>query len=295
MFLCLLLALLFSPYMEIFFSLITDLSGGLNQLCLDWAPKSQHREVYQALVCAHPIKTHASQFLFKELGAIHILVVSGAHLYFLETLIKKVSGHHGPPWIYNLVLLLFVAICQWKAPILRAFLFMQINHINKRRALSLPHHYRLFLSVFLCLVLNPTWIQSPSLPLSWLACLGLSLGRHSFSQSFLIYLFVSPIIAPMGLPSAWSILINAFITPIIGLALFPLSLFCFLIPHLHQWVDPLWDGCLFVFDHLYQVIGEGYVKSQSPRPLTFWFYCVGIHGLIEANEIRKRWPVFSVF
>jgi hypothetical protein len=76
-----------------FFFLVSDLSSDLHQSCLDYVQDSEHKLIYQALACGQRLYNYQHVHALKQMGIIHVFVVSGMHLSFLSKLIH----HLFPP------------------------------------------------------------------------------------------------------------------------------------------------------------------------------------------------------
>lgn len=288
MVLLVILAIFLGLILRGFFFEIYELSLDFHQVCIRLAPHSVMQKQYQALVCGQRLTDPAIVFDLKQLGLIHLFVISGAHLHFLNSLVKRLSCHKVKAWQQTLLLFIFVLSSHLQWPVFRAWLFLSIRQMNRIRKWRIPSEQLLLVSVIFCLSLNPSSYHSFSLPLSWLAGLGLILGKNKLSQSFFIYLMMAPLLFSLSPLSPWSIVVNAFVAPWIGAILFPASFMCFLLPPLTKWVDPLWQTFMTTCSYLSPLLAT----STTPWPLLpqliLWMYCLLLHMSIFYKNNHKK-------
>ncbi len=269
------------------FLYFTDLSLEAHDFCLQSAPSSRWQDFYQAIVCGKKLQASSQWQQMKNLGMVHILVVSGVHLAFLSQTLRFLFFRRLPESLENLLLFSLVVVCQFQAPALRAWCYLLIRRINKKKKLFLKPSGLLLVTVIFCLSLNPLFFTSLSLPMTWLACLGIGFGRNSFTQAFFCFLFLQPILSQWGSPSPLTIGVNALITPLVGMVLFPASLFCFFLPFLIPIVDSLWEA---LFD-LTRILSSGLTLSEawsfSGGKLWIWLYALILNLVLMGCELRR--------
>ena len=276
-----------SSLQTLFFTL-SYLSADLHQQCLLLAPSSIHVSFYQALVCGSKVSNSPEVFHLQKMGIIHMLVVSGAHLLFLSKILKLLFKSKLSIALEVLILFIFVCICQFQIPVFRAWIFVVLKVIDRRLKLFTPVLALLLTSVVFCLSIFPDQKFSYTLLLSWLACLGISLGRNAFTQALWIFIFIYPIINSFNPIPLWTILINAFLTPMIGLVLFPLSALSFIIPKLSMLVDHLWDGLFFMASTFTKQTQAPSASLAPPSTSLLWVYALCLHFVILSFSIRKK-------
>jgi predicted membrane metal-binding protein len=274
-------AYLLGSFAGLFFSPLFDLSLDLHGHCLAQAPPSFYQAYFQALVCGANLTTDPTYSL-KTLGLFHLFVVSGAHLSFLDRFLRwgLPRGFYQPTRL--LILFLFVLICQVRAPVFRAWLSVLLQATSRRFQLNILPQDILLLSLTVCLGFDGSPNVRFSLLLSWLAGLGLLMGRNPLQQSLLIFIFMSPLLEGI---TPWSILINAFGTPVLGLLLFPLSLISFIIPSFYLIVEPLWHAFLQLSDLSLSLIDHQVTPPLPFRSLHIWFFGLLIHLILS---LRRR-------
>lgn len=266
--LTILLGFLFS----FFFTDALYFSAGLHQLCTEMAPPSTYAHLYQGIVCGMKLPPGKDYYLLKQAGILHIIVVSGAHLVFLANFLKFFWRGRYSEFAQIFVLFGFVAICEFQMPAMRAWIFVLINSANRHAKLFNPPAFSILLSVMACLAINPSSFYSLSLPMSWLACLGIQIGRNSFTQSLLCYLLLIPVLAQFSALSVWTIAVNAFLTPVICVILFPFSLLTMFIHPLHILGDWGWQGLMAICSVLNAYIGKGFELELFLNTLALWIF-----------------------
>jgi predicted membrane metal-binding protein len=255
-----------------FFFLVSDLSSDLHQSCLDYVQDSEHKLIYQALACGQRLYNYQHVHALKQMGIIHVFVVSGMHLSFLSKLIHHLFPHQFSKWLQVVVLTSLVLCCQLQTPALRAWLGVLLSSSNSRLSLGLSSPTRLFYTVILCLIIDPQAYHSISLPLSWTACLGLQLSKKTWTQSFYCYWILLPIMISFAPLSPWTILVNTLLTPLIGWLLFPLSLLTVLIPALGLITHWLWSLLIQTTLTLAPYLEIGASTYHLDDRLLYWLY-----------------------
>lgn len=209
------------------------------RLCAEWIPNSIHAELYSALVCGTPLPAGFAKQIFLDSGLIHLMVVSGAHLMFLESLLERV-----PTWLRLSLLGGYCWLTGFGAPIVKAFV-RRVWEVRLRKSgwSSLQID---FVSVMTVLILWPPWFMSRSLQMSWMCGLALALPAwfrwRAFDQSLKAYILLFAFCAGHPVSIAW----NSLIAPFVGMILFPASLMVLPFPFLQPLADGLWDFFLLV-------------------------------------------------
>ena len=261
-----------SLFLKIFFFNITDLSVALHKLCLSHSPDGPYKIFYQALACGQKPQTNSDILLLKQLGIIHILVVSGFHILMLNKVLHFLL--RGPYLIFlkPLFLFIFVMTCQFQLPVVRAWIQSLLVHINRKWNLQIPKPFLLFLSILSSLIISFESYRSLSLPMSWVACLGIQFGRNNWSQSLYSYLLMLPIISSFAVLSPLTVVINSLFAPLIGLILFPLSLLSFFISGLSFYVDKIWFLFLWAGKEVAPLLTNPEPHPLLPHHTLNWLY-----------------------
>ena len=279
-------AILLGAFLNLFFSAVLYFGWDFHKHCQSYSPQTAHKALYEALICGRRIPAEQSLEL-KQMGVIHLFVVSGAHLKFLLFWLRKLlpTGRHGP---LHALTLMYCFVCNGNAPIIRAWTHWQWKNLNRGQKLFFTPHTVLLLSVMSTLAFSPEEFTRLSLPLSWLACLGIMTSHHPFYQSLLIYIFCYPIIQSfMGL-SIWSVIVTVFISPMVAFFLFPLSLLSFFLQPLIPLTDALWSIFNTICSFTAQHIPTMTASFSTPSAFSLWLYCLALHGsLTVVSRLRK--------
>lgn len=239
-------------------NLINLAAEKLHTACLSFAPDSPQQELYQSFVCGAPLTDPTFSTLFTQSGLIHVVVVSGAHLVFLEVLLSLVD----PRGRVTLPVLGFYSLVTgFNAPVARSLTQLILAKVSQKFQLYWSGPLLTLLAGALTFfVLGP----SISLSLSWLASLALHASRSSpFKTQLRIYFFLFPALAILAPAHPLSIVINVLFVPLLSILAFPLSLLCFAFPPLSQLMDPFWAA----FQDILQHIGQE-VELKSPAVWT---------------------------
>lgn len=155
-----------------FLEFAQDLSTPFHEKCLSWISlKNEGSEIRRALLCGQQIQTPSLELQLKQLGLIHLIVVSGSHLEFLSRFLKWIKI---PQTLILLFLGLFLLLTSFQAPAVRCFIFL----VTKSRV---KHHAHLWSSL-ICLFLFPEWLSSLSFWMSLCASLILQISSQVIEQ-----------------------------------------------------------------------------------------------------------------
>lgn len=272
---------------------LEPLSTILHSWCLDRAHEqaSLYTDIHSALICGERLPAQGEiKKLFTDSGIIHLMVVSGVHLLFLEKMWNVF-----PKWPYKSILILFSLIfyclvASLHPPVVRALISYLIYKFS--------HHFRLFwsplwqvmLSGMVCLALQPEWARSISLQMSWIGALAFSFSYKSKIYShILIYILFLPIISQWQAVNPLSVLVNWIFVPIMSIILFPLSVLSFFIPIFHFLSDSLWSSTLFILRYTQVFLHKMpfYIKPL-PQDL-IWLYIGGIFFVAQGTSFILRY------
>ena len=206
-------------------------------------------------------------------GMIHLMVVSGAHLMFLEK-----SLNIFPQWKYKKILTLWILsfytlFTQMNPPILRALVSIFLREFSQKFSLHWDSYYRLILSGLICLTLNPYWITSTSLQLSLVGTLAFSYSQHSrLMAQFLSFAFIVPLISQWSALHPLSILLNWILFPFFSAIIFPFSLLSFLFPVFYPLTQFFMDRFILILTNI-QPFLEFVPVVIKPIPFSLrWIY-----------------------
>gem|GEM_PF-1740574 len=222
----------------------------VHQLCLNFAPASDYRVWYHAIVCGENLSPSMEKNWFQQTGLIHVIVVSGSHLVFLEDILRFLKL---PNWLRWSVLLFFSLASNLQPPITRALIQRVWNAFFQRQQIVMRSLHLQLLAGVTTLALFPSWWTSLSFLMSWLCVLALSLpmpSKHPLWQAALIYLLLIPAMLNIQTPHPAGILFNVMLAPVLGFVLFPMSLIGFFHPWLAAVSDAAWRLLFFLFSQI---------------------------------------------
>ena len=182
-----------------------------------------HHDLLKALVCGQKIPPSALKNLFINFNMLHLFVVSGVHVYFLESLLKRTTKN---TILISLVLWIYGLVCNFSAPILRVLVERLLRYLEARFSFHIPCLQGLLLSFLFCLPIAIFKNEFVSLNLSFYFSLLLNstFGGSNLFKSIVIFILAHPVfIYGLGLPSAYSVFLLSFSGYFIGFVLLPLS------------------------------------------------------------------------
>jgi competence protein ComEC len=197
------------------------------QFCLSLLPALEYRESLAALICGENFAKTKQSVLLTQSGLIHLFVVSGSHLVFLEQLLVVFGcGEH----IIGGVLFVFLWLTGGTAPTLRAFLYWMISQTNHFEKLHWGRSQRALIAGLLSLIILGGE-QTFSLLLSWTCAAILIFSSGFFEESLHLILGQQILISAItnlvyfnfnGNP-IWSLAANLIAMTLMETFLFPLA------------------------------------------------------------------------
>jgi ComEC/Rec2-related protein len=229
---------------NLFFQTLNSLSVETHSLCIQWT-KSESSFVFlhQGLLCGAKIPFGNAQATLKELGLIHLIVVSGAHLIFVSQLLLEIWPRKSRQFSHLIWWLLFIytLATQLQPPVLRAFLFCTLQMLADKDRMNWSRIQIHLLSCFATLFINPDWIHSLSFLMSFSAAMVLAIEfRSKTIQQMCIYLILLLPMTKLGITHPISILLNLIIAPFIGFFILPMTLWGQFFPSVLALVDSFW-------------------------------------------------------
>lgn len=221
------------------FSVVEKLIGlfsSFHNQCLLLAPANvKSVESLHALVCGKNFTDLAQANLLIASGLIHLFVVSGSHLKILEKIIAHVIKNQ---FLIFTLLFFYCAVCKFNPPIFRSLISLMILAETQKRNLIWKVENLILISGLFCLILAPTWTNSLSFQMSWIASLSLCVIGYFFQKASLIWknsLFYLQYLATfnfIGIPNPASIGVATLFTAFLEFVLFPLALAIYILPFL---------------------------------------------------------------
>jgi competence protein ComEC len=279
----------------------------LHNICQDSVPRnSAYFDMYAAIVCASNLKKDIFSQNIRDIGLFHLIIVSGSHFVFLEQLLiwisKKFGGlsklklHQGTPQyqqksrrisyfktkcapiVVFLILSLFALTCKLAPPVTRSWVSLMLRNVNEESKLCWQGYHTTFFSGVVSLLIYPQWFTSISFQLSWMAAFMISLPiEDSLRRHFLIYCGLLPIMSTIQFQHPLTSAINWIFAPLVGLALFPLSLFTLIF----NFISPITDKAWWAFEKLCQFLA-GILPTADTPPTAIsmaflWVYLLLCH------------------
>jgi len=271
-----------------------NVSESLHDLCLTKLSfESTYPEIYQALICGKRLPFGELRELFVKGGLIHLMIISGAHLIFLEHWLSKLPLPSRFQTLFlSVSLIIYALMSQLHPPVLRALFSFFIRRFSQKNKLFWGPFQVTFLSAFLCLFYIPNAKDSFSLQMSVLATLLYHSCRDSLLRSFLIYLFILPIINHWQELASLTVLINWILAPLISSILFPLSFLTVFIPVLYPFTDFLWSLFLKILKITEFFPIKNSLFTWSLPKNRIWLYVIGISCFLYFLEsFLIRWKI----
>lgn len=279
-------------------SICTWITRPVHEHCLKSTPLSDRadvRNIQESLVCGRNLKDQKDEFLsWRELGMIHVLVVSGGHLSVLAIFVRfalmlliraalsclpstslpitdrqlRIVVHVG-----TLIALTWLAMAnRFEPPILRAWLDYLIRPSLKR------HGYQDqeagLVATWLSLPAIDTASDALSLGLSFFASVlvevvGGWMHRRPWLAAFtlqaVLWWTLLPLLLPLGLPHPLATLSNLLLAPLIGGVLIPLALVHHGISQLNfTWLQTPFAWAWELTHELVALLGR-YAPDLAPR------------------------------
>ena len=250
--------------------------------------QSELVDIYRALICGKKLPQGWIKETFIRNGLIHLMVVSGAHLLFLERLWKNLNLPLFQSAGVIFLLTLYALTAKFHPPVLRAlFVFL---------LLKISYSYKLFwspslithLSGVLCLIHSPSWIFSPSLHLSWLASLAQNISPSQLKKSLLTYIIILPVCNRWQFLHPFTVFINWIAAPFIGSVLFPCSLLTILFHPLCPLTDKIWEGVLTLLFLFQKFIPHFHLIKWHIPEQGIWIYILSVFIVIEIVSVYQK-------
>lgn len=275
-------------------SLVTQLSATLQNKCVLLSPNEfQNREWISAVVCGKNPAQNSEYRLLQMSGLLHLVVVSGSHLVFIEQILSFVFERFKWRLLAKiLVLTAFALITGFQPPVVRALCSQLLNHFqNSTKLFWSPPAVTLFAGL-ITLMIAPAWWKSLSLQLSWVAALSLQIspGTQNWSQKIKqqlhIFVLMFPLLMQFAPPHPASILYNLAAAPFLGVVMFPASAAAMLFPSALSFVDSMWSWFFKVLD--VSVPRSGSLEPIELGSLAFiWAYVFALNIFFVMREQKR--------
>lgn len=254
-----------------------------------------HHDLLKALVCGQRMPYGALKSLFTNYNMLHLFVVSGVHVYFLENLLKrsKLSTFY-----IGILLWIYGYTCNFSAPILRVLVERFLKHVEFKLLLYIPKLQKLFLSFLVCLPFSIYKNEFLSLSLSFYFSVTISstFGWSNKMKTLFIFTLAHPIfIYGLGVPSAYSFFLLFASGPLVGFLLLPLSFASLLSEVVQRWTIKLcWflENLLIYIDIFLNHPHSGLTAEYINLDFVLFHALTLVTVLILGNVIWKRKTLF---
>lgn len=260
--------------------------------CLSVLPDSSARFAQASLLCGENVTKTSFKKALLHTSLIHLFVVSGSHLIFLEQILCLLRL---PLWIRILVWLFYSLMCGWQPPLVRALISILVRCAEKTRGAYWPADLQTLWAGLTTLLLFPPWMQSRSLLMSWNASLALNARgllpemnspRRLFWLGLLIYFLMLPLLWGFGNLHPLSILFNLCLAPLVSFWLLPLAFLSVFFPPLQAL---LISSCDFFLSLMQRFSDPVEIVTASTRPLyELWALVLFLHFIFHWIRLSQR-------
>jgi competence protein ComEC len=123
---------------------------------------------------------------FRDTGVVHVLAISGLHVGFIIVFVFALLGLLRVPYrwrviVLALVLLFFIALVNFKAPVIRASLMALLYLLAKLRERKVPVYNVLAAAAFILLLADPRSLFQPGFQFSFMAVFAIIYGYEKLA------------------------------------------------------------------------------------------------------------------
>lgn len=262
------------------------------KICLQLSPSSSElHNLYTATVCGVSPENSKMMWDFRNTGLYHLVVVSGAHLSFLATLIFlapfPLKINKAKKYVLILALVTYSLMSGLNPPVFRALLSYFYFQFQKKYQLGWSPFSVVAGSGLLCLVIFPAWWTSLSFLMSWLASLAILLPGRPIHKAVYCYIFMLLPMSQFQWNHPLTILFNLLLAPILGFLVLPISILPFVIPQLVFISDFVWRAILWFVSRSSEVV----TTSAPLFPFTTWLIWILLfvfHIFLYQYNVRLR-------
>lgn len=270
---------------------LAEIGQPFQNICKDMSPSaSPYLHYYMATICGVDPPPDPLIWDLREVGLYHLIVVSGAHLIFLNQILEILFFFFSEKLRFRIsffFLFFYSLFSGLNPPVVRALATLVVRAANLHNRWRWSEPQVSLVSGLSLLALFPAWWGSLSFLMSWTAAVGLSLCRGSFEKCALVYLLMLAPLSSIQVLSPLTIFMNWLFAPIIGFLILPFSLLPF-----------LWHPLAHLSDVVWMVLLTAVSWSQpimaSVGPMIFfsrgtsWFLLFSWQALACTLEIRRR-------
>lgn len=272
-----------------------ELSRPFQKICIGLSPTvTDFRELYTATICGIIPSNTEMMWDFRNTGLYHLIVVSGAHLSFLASLIMLIPISSRPTRFGNIkkmvlitALLVYAFASGLNPPIVRALAGYFLFAFQKRRHLGWSNYSVVIISGLVCLTVFPAWWSSLSFLMSWLASLAIILPGRNWQKAAYCYVLLLLPMSQFQWNHPLTIGFNLLLAPVLGFIVLPFSLLPFFIPPTVFLSDGVWWAVTSLVHYTSQVVTSASPLIVFPKWLV-WFALFALHLLLYEKLRRIR-------
>lgn len=275
-------------------SFLQPYADAFHQVCLSRIPSSSYSLIYGAMVCAEKISYQDSMgILFKKMGLIHLLVVSGAHLFIIYRLLLFLVGRHKRFTVcIFLLLLLYLFVCRFEAPVVRGFFGIVVTKWNERYHLFWNRSQCVLFSGLLCLVFFPSWLLSLSFQLCWAAGFLNCWPVRGMKKALLFYFGLLPMLLPLGIHHPLGMMSSYFFSYVVFIPMFVISVLVVCFPQGVEVFHFLMKFILRFMESCSEWIPPPLDKIKGYEWPWIWIWLMILFMItfwIEVISLRRKW------
>lgn len=250
--------------------------------CMRQVPPHLHKELTAAMVCGASISNSAHREAFQVSGLLHLLVVSGAHLHFLLSLLRRLSL---PSSVKLLCVTGYALISGWQAPCVRALI--QLGLGKSPKTAPLRAWQMVWLSGILTVLFFPEFAFGFSLLMSWICALVMSLlTKDKWLTAVGLYTMLFPVLLNWSPAHPLTIVLNLAVAPVVGFVALPLCLLSLVFPSLAWVLDQMWNPFIQLLNLLAPILRT--TDSARTDLLLIYFCLVVCHLIWEFLYVSKQ-------
>lgn len=177
-------------------------------------------------------------------GISHLLSIGSTHIiflsYILHLILKKTKLEKIYPYIFSLLILLFLILTNYPISIIRTVLYMLVSFICKRFNIKISSYLKFLLVTIIPLIINPFNVYNKGMLYSYYISYLLIFNSKKITGNKFLKLFKVSFISFLGsIPlniyfnyefNALSIIYNLIYVPVFNLLVFPLAILTFIFP-----------------------------------------------------------------
>lgn len=252
----------------------------LQSLCTSRVPGGPYAKIYEGLICGARLPPSDFKSHLLNTGLFHLIVASGAHLAFVESLLRLALRKRFE-FVIPCMLFSYALVTGLCPPFVRALLYWAFRILSQKFQLAWTPLQSLTLAGFAALVVCNRPSELLSLAFSWIAGVAVQIFSEkkkepTFSDALLfqvsIYALMIPPTLALATPHPLSIVWNLVLGPLLTFLLFPAALLVLILPNKLSWVaDTGVSISAWLVKQASYVTPESLTKTPF-SPVWIWLY-----------------------